>query len=167
MDAVRSLASRGFTFDEADDVNEYASQYMQDVVRDPTAPPGIVSFAEGTIQQARGIPVHDPWPREVPFTYDDGLRRWLPNLTGLRAPTVQRGAGSTMENPPSVTGPGGPSQQPHSQVTPAEDVDMSSTAATEPPQLPPPAVSNPQSTAIVDVEMDKSADGTTGPPAAP
>jgi hypothetical protein len=62
MDAVRSLASRGFTFDEADDATEYASQYMQDVVRDPTVPPGIVSFVEGAIQQARGIPVHNLWP---------------------------------------------------------------------------------------------------------
>jgi hypothetical protein len=52
----------GFTFDEADDANEYALQYMQDVVRDTTAPPGIVSFVEGAIQQARGIPVHHPWP---------------------------------------------------------------------------------------------------------
>ena len=68
MDAVRSLASRGFTFDEADDATEYASQYMQDVVRDSTAPP---------------------------------------------------------------------------------------------------AVSNPQSTAVIDMEMAKSADGTTGPPVAP
>jgi hypothetical protein len=72
-----------------------------------------------------------------------------------------------VENPPSVTGPGGPSQQPHSQVTLAKDVDMSSAAATEPPQLPPPAVSDLQSTVVVDVEMDKSADGTTGPPMAP
>jgi hypothetical protein len=136
-------------------MHEYVLQYMQDVVSDLTAPPGIVSFAEGMIQQARSIPVHNLWPWEMPFTFDDGLQRWLPNLISLQAPTMQGGTGSMVVNPLD-----GHSQQPHSQVTPAKDITMSLTTATDANQLPIPAVSDPQSTTAADMEMDKLAEET-------